>query len=95
LADIIFRNKKYGWKGKCENKTALNVCILSSGFREKRPKKVFDQFVLLIANMTKRTKTNGKYYLTRQSKLIADSFKFNTLPDSILTQKRPPCALTN
>lgn len=36
-----------------------------------------------------------KYYLTRQSKLIADGFKFNTLRDSILTQKRPPSALTN
>jgi len=36
---------------------------------------------------------NTEYDLTRQSKLIANGFKFKTLRDSGLTQKRLPCAL--
>ena len=92
--------KKKSKDGKANVKTrqpgmfAFYHLVISHWFcvQKKRPKKCVDNFFCLYE---KEHKHIWKYYLTRQSKLIADSFKFNTLPDSILTQKRPPCALTN
>jgi len=102
LADIIFRNKNLDEKANVKTKQPsmfafyhLQWLFIGSVLEKKRPKKFVDKLVLLIENVRKRIKTNEKYYLTRQSNLIANSFKFNTLRDSVLTQKRLPRALTN